>query len=569
MEHYSTEAEQYVLGRALLDANDMAVLAESLPLECLYKAAHRRIYSTMLELYTAGNPANILTVGNLIEDRNQVSDIESTAYLNELCTVADTFVLADTSPLSTYVDIIVKHATKEQTKLLYAKAQAMASEGADGPSVLAYIADGLERIAGYGKPSEAAVKPYAGLTLSEMDGMPEMDWYITGILPDHVTAGVFGDSESGKSLIVQDWMMRTALGWKWRGRDVKQGHVWYIAGEGYMGIRYRMHAWLQQYNVTSEAIDPYIHVVGQGVPLMHPLEVSKLIARIKELDYSDQPLRLVVLDTLSRCMEGGDENDNSDMRDALVQAERIHRETGAVVLIIHHAGKNEQYRGASAFRANLDTVLKVEQRDGKVLMYCDKQKDGAPKFGTIASEIASVSKPEWEEQQISFPVLVPSEYEPPQEVGFDPRGNMRIMLLILGRNMLSFSEWKTACSELGVNEASFKERLKRARDKRLIVQDKNGGYSLSEESFAWFENQDDGLPGDKNKVSRIVRASEGETIPKLDRRIQGRDRDSVSIDTIPISPNASPTPLPFKANPTRLNETQRGASPNGSLGGSP
>jgi hypothetical protein len=73
------------------------------------------------------------------------------------------------------------------------------------------------------------------------------------------------------------------------------------------------------------------------------------------------PIRLVVVDTLSRAMAGGNENAPDDMSAFIRNIDRIRQETGAHVLIVHHCGKDaaKGARGHSCLRAATDTKIEL------------------------------------------------------------------------------------------------------------------------------------------------------------------------------------------------------------------
>ena len=86
------------------------------------------------------------------------------------------------------------------------------------------------------------------------------------------------------------------------------------------------------------------------------------------------PLRLVVVDTLARVLAGGDENTGQDMGAVIDRLDRIRRETGAAILLVHHEGKDSSKgaRGHSSLLAAVDCALEI--KDG--VLKVEKQRDG-------------------------------------------------------------------------------------------------------------------------------------------------------------------------------------------------
>ncbi len=91
------------------------------------------------------------------------------------------------------------------------------------------------------------------------------------------------------------------------------------------------------------------------------------------------PVRLIVLDTLSRMIGSGDEDRARDINVIVQRAERIQRETGAHVLIVHHSGKDKDrgMRGSNALLGAVDAAWEVSRFETGL---CDvkiaKSKDG-------------------------------------------------------------------------------------------------------------------------------------------------------------------------------------------------
>jgi len=89
---------------------------------------------------------------------------------------------------------------------------------------------------------------------------------------------------------------------------------------------------------------------------------------------------LVIIDTLARCMAGGDENSARDMGRLIQSADMIRDLTSAAVLLVHHTNKSgESERGSTALRGAVDTLLSLKKSEsGIITLTCEKQKDGAP-----------------------------------------------------------------------------------------------------------------------------------------------------------------------------------------------
>jgi hypothetical protein len=98
---------------------------------------------------------------------------------------------------------------------------------------------------------------------------------------------------------------------------------------------------------------------------------------------------LLVVDTVARCMVGGDENSARDMGQFIENVSRFCEPYGAASLFIHHTGKNGvDERGSSALRGAADTVMAMRPEGSGLKLTCEKQKDAA-EFDAIRLHLGS------------------------------------------------------------------------------------------------------------------------------------------------------------------------------------
>jgi hypothetical protein len=105
-------------------------------------------------------------------------------------------------------------------------------------------------------------------------------------------------------------------------------------------------------------------------------DLDALVAAIRE---KCDPV-LIVIDTLSRVMAGGNENAPEDMGALIAAADRLRDEFGANVCLIHHIGKEagRGARGHSSLFAAIDTAIEVTRDENAGLSTAKivKQRDG-------------------------------------------------------------------------------------------------------------------------------------------------------------------------------------------------
>lgn len=196
------------------------------------------------------------------------------------------------------------------------------------------------------------------------------DDYVEGLLVAGAMSVVYGPSNVGKTFFAADLAMHVAAGWEWRGCEVSQMPVLYVAAEGAFGIRNRVAAFRRHYDM-SETL-PF-HVIPVAVNLLSDDEaVERLIntAKVKGAG-------MIVLDTLSRVIAGGNENAPDDMGQLIGNCDRIRAEARAHVMLVHHTGKDEARgaRGHSSLRAATDTEIEVSGGNGVSLAKVTKQRE--------------------------------------------------------------------------------------------------------------------------------------------------------------------------------------------------
>lgn len=149
--------------------------------------------------------------------------------------------------------------------------------------------------------------------------------------------------------IAQDWP--TVF-----GRRVKQAPVLYVIGEGAKGIGKRVQALVQRHG----RCDAFL-VIAQPIDLLRSTadegDLHDVIALAKA-----NGVRLIVVDTLSKALNGGDENGPTDMGILLGNLNLLRSETGAHVMGIHHGTKQDgtKSRGHSIVPNGVDAIAELE-----------------------------------------------------------------------------------------------------------------------------------------------------------------------------------------------------------------
>ena len=239
----------------------------------------------------------------------------------------------------------------------------------------------------------ATLKPWAPqrtnafgrISWHELDSQgPELEF----VIEDWVTAGdksiLGGASGSGKSFLALDAGLSIALGRPWFGNETKPGLVIYQAGEGGRGVKRRLRAFRKHFNVPADAAVPF-ELLSSKIDIFAPDDAggdtAKLIAAVQSIreEYPGIPLQAIFIDTLAVAQGGADEISGKDMAAVLANIDRIARETGAHVCLVHHMNASgAKLRGHTSLKGNVDQVILVERNEqtGVRTVKLDKMKDG-------------------------------------------------------------------------------------------------------------------------------------------------------------------------------------------------
>lgn len=217
--------------------------------------------------------------------------------------------------------------------------------------------------------------------LIAFDDLPEVKikWLVKDLLPAQGFHNLFGQSGTYKSFVALYLSTMIASGQPAFGKDVTQGAVVYVAGEGKAGLKARRDAIAKQYKLMPGT--PIFFLSDQIDLRSTPADAEKLVATIEAAGIHPT---LLVIDTLNRAFSGGNENNSDDMGNFIRLTGWIQNRLNAAVMIVHHSGKDESKgaRGHSSLRAALDAEIEVTRLselgddDRRGSMTVTKQKDG-------------------------------------------------------------------------------------------------------------------------------------------------------------------------------------------------
>lgn len=292
-------------------------------------------------------------------------------------------------------------------------------------------------------PDDMEARRFRVFTASEMKAREPVPFLVEGLIPDASLVTLIGKSGVLKSFIAVDIGLSLAAGISWHGRDTTQGPVLYVSGEGAGGFGQRIGTW----EIARSCIAPDTFLVITDAPqLVNAEHVEAIIATAR-----DHGVRVVFLDTLARTM-GGDENSTKDMSAYVTACNRVQRETGAAVIVVHHMGWNaDRGRGSSALFAAVDVEATVTREDtsGPATLSVTKAKEFEeppalvlmPRIITLPNGATS----------LALDTVAPD----PARLSDETRRVGRILLDIFGAAGATATQWQKATEDAGIKPTKF------------------------------------------------------------------------------------------------------------------
>ncbi len=200
-------------------------------------------------------------------------------------------------------------------------------------------------------------------------------WLVEGFFEVNSLNMLFGQPASGKSFIAIDLAIHIAIGQPWHGYPVCAGKAIYITGEAFRGCNERVKACISHYNIENLG---NFNISKRLTSLYDDDDFEYLLKEIDHIcESNDQPIRLIVIDTVARFLEG-DENSSKDMGAFIRKVDHLKHTYDCAVLLVHHSGHSgsQRARGSSALKAALDSEFLITKNRNKMIkMSCTKMKD--------------------------------------------------------------------------------------------------------------------------------------------------------------------------------------------------
>lgn len=208
----------------------------------------------------------------------------------------------------------------------------------------------------------------------------DQSYLIDGLIPKGGHILLYAPTGHLKSFAAIDIACSISSGRTFHDKTTTYGEVIYIAAEAAEEIAFRIEAWNAFHRATTN-----IHFIDKALQLRDSMEMERLR---RFVDSRAGRVKLIVIDTVSRCAIGTDENKPTEVNQYVnAPIENLIRNTGVSVLLVHHQGGSAGPRGCTAWSDPCDVVIKVQTafttrvsraKPLAVTLQVEKQRRGEP-----------------------------------------------------------------------------------------------------------------------------------------------------------------------------------------------
>lgn len=359
-------AEQALLGALLLDPRGRARL-NGTATEHFGDERHRKIFLALLDEGDDTDEVDAATIYARLHRNGDAESVGGLRYLNDLARNTPS-----AANVEAYARAVQRAARERQVAALIAEAHACAQRG--DAAGAARIAAGVEEVAA--EPTKAP--RYRLQSVADASASDPLMWAVCDLIPARGLAVLYGAPGSGKSFVALDLGAHLSRKLPWLNRRTRRAKIIYVVLEGHIGER--LLAYKKHHGLTDADLDGMRFVNHCPVDLLKTDDVDRLISDIRSQIGDHAGDIAVFMDTLSRALPGANENSSEHMGAAVAACSRIADALSALVLLVHHCGKDaaKGSRGWSGLLGACDAEMLCEHvRDsGTRTLSFTKVKDG-------------------------------------------------------------------------------------------------------------------------------------------------------------------------------------------------
>jgi hypothetical protein len=237
--------------------------------------------------------------------------------------------------------------------------------------------------------------------------------------------------------------MCVARGLPFNGRNVEPGLVVYVAAEAGKGFAKRKIAYAIQHELDPANPLPFYLCTKRPNFFSGDEDAIALIEEIKAVAQTyKEPLRLIVIDTLSALAPGMAENSSQDVSMVRKRLVMLQEQFEAAIVVVHHKSKggyssNNTPRGHGSLTADFETTIEFEiladmkTPEGKVIRKATVRKQREGQAGITWSftlQVVQVGNNKWGNPETSCVVHNLGEQKTSYSAGFNASQNQKLLL---------------------------------------------------------------------------------------------------------------------------------------------
>lgn len=372
------DVEVSILGTMLMDPEGLERGLGCLTASDFYKESHRRIFTRLAELHTAGRPADLVVLLQSLMASNELEQVGGKAAIISMTDTAATLAQFDT-----YAAIVRELAAKRELMKLGMDLLHGAQNGASAIELDQQARQRLESVMDpIGRAARAFQKPR---TLAQLAAAPppEPAWLVEGLILQKANGWIGAGAKGSKSYLGLDLGIACAIGESWLGHFAvpRQLVVVLVEEEDSAWRVFQRASRLCAGRGIEMPVNLHV-TIRSGLQLDNPATLDPFLRWL-------EPLRadLILWDVFNR-LHTKDEKRPDQMLPILRRVDRIRDELGCANLILHHSRKpsasgpdlasgGQKLRGPSEFWGWAENSLYLAPLKGKGVVVVEPESKDA------------------------------------------------------------------------------------------------------------------------------------------------------------------------------------------------
>lgn len=357
---HSLEAERAVLGALLLERDAWPRALELLEATEFYKEGHRKIFTAMVRVVTAGGRVDLVTLSEALKAVDELDEIGGAATLAAL--VDEAALLPN---LAQYAAIIRDKA--QIRDLIRLSSDTIGRAYDNGQPTLELLAQATAQLEQLTRRAAPPATAFPARTLGQLAALdvPDPTFHVEGWIPATGVTFIVGDSEAYKSFFASLIGISVAAAMPLLGTfPVTQAPTLIISEENGLPEDKRRHVALCRGLELDPASVPCHVASDAGFSFDDPVKYAALRAYV-----AAHGIKLILIDSFIR-VHRREENDAGDMSALYLDRMKPLIQDGVALVLLHHRRKVQQgpqpqgggsdsdaIRGSGDIRAATHSVL--------------------------------------------------------------------------------------------------------------------------------------------------------------------------------------------------------------------